>query len=259
MKMIKILLCLFCLIPHLVHAAQGKEISYDIGKQNYKAYLAMPNGSGPFPAVLIIHEWWGLGDYPRMRADQLAQLGFAAMAMDMYGDGKTAQNPKDAAALAKAALSDWNNAHTRVEHALKVLREQSSVDSKKVAIIGYCFGGGVALNSAREGTEVSGVVSFHGSLIPKTSKRDFKTQILVLNGEADPLVTKEEIANFKSEMKKNEVKYEFVNYPDALHAFTNPMATKVGKEFNMPVAYNQKADKASWEKMLTFLKKIFAS
>lgn len=257
MKAIKLLFCLTILTLASTCWAQGKEISYDIGSQKYNGYLATPSGVGPFAAVLIVHEWWGLEDYARMRADQLAKLGYVALAMDMYGDGKTANNPKDAGALAGAALKDWPSAFERVQKALAVLKEQSNVDKTKVAAIGYCFGGGVLLNAARSGLDINGVVSFHGSLKPLTDERILKTKILVLNGAADPMVTKEEISAFKAEMKEHKASYEFVDYPGALHAFTNPKATKVGKEFNLPVAYDQKADQQSWAKMKDFLKAIF--
>lgn len=257
MKTLKSLLCLIVLGLSTTAWAQGKEISYDIGSQKYNGYLATPSGAGPFAAVLIVHEWWGLENYARMRADQLAKLGYVALAMDMYGDGKTANNPKDAGALAGAALKNWPSAFERVQKAVSVLKEQSTVDKTKVAAIGYCFGGGVLLNAARSGLDINGVVSFHGSLKPLTDDHKFKTKILVLNGAADPMVTKDEITAFKTEMKQHQVAYEFVDYPGALHAFTNPKATKVGKEFNLPVAYNQEADQQSWAKMKEFLKSVF--
>ncbi len=253
----KAFICLFSLLFLSSNVwAQGREISYDIGKDVYKGYLAAPEGSGPFPGVLIVHEWWGLNDYARMRADQLARAGYVALAMDMYGEGKTANNPTEAGALAGAALSDINQVYARVQKALSVLREQANVKKESVAAIGYCFGGGVLVNSARMGLDVQGVVSFHGNLAPKTDKRDYQTKLLILHGAADPLVSKEEIAGFKTEMKDKEVSYEFVEYPGALHAFTNPAATKVGKQYNLPIAYDQKADAASWEKMMSFFSQV---
>lgn len=254
----KAFICLISLfvLGHAHAQVQGREISYDIGSDVYKGYLASPQGVGPFPGVLVVHEWWGLNDYARMRADQLARAGYVALAMDMYGEGKTASNPTDAGALAGKALANMDQVLTRVQKAVSVLREQSQVKKNQIAAIGYCFGGGVLVNAARMGLDVQGVVSFHGNLAPKTDKRDYQTKLLILHGGADPLVSKEEIAGFKTEMKKFDVAYEFVEYPGALHAFTNPAATKTGKEFNLPVAYDQAADVASWEKMMNFFSQV---
>ena len=259
MKSLKVLLTLFisCLVSLSICHAQGREISYDIGTQKFKGYLATPDGSGPYPGVVIIHEWWGLNDYPRLRADQLARAGYVALAIDMYGDGQTADTPSGATALSSQALSDWDQVFARVQKGVDVLKEQSLVDSKKVAAIGYCFGGGVVVNTARMGLDVAAIVSFHGNLAPKTQKHDYKAKMLILNGAADPLVSKEEILGFKNEMKQFNIPYEFVDYPGAKHAFTNPNATKIGKKFNLPVAYNQSADQKSWQKMLDFFKETF--
>lgn len=252
----KALICLISLFVLGINNAGGREISYDIESDVYKGYLAIPDGVGPFPAVLIVHEWWGLNDYARMRADQLARAGYIALAMDMYGEGKTASNPTDASALAGKALADMNQVYAKVQKAVSVLRERQDVKKDKIAAIGYCFGGGVLVNAARMGLDVQGVVSFHGSLAPKTEKRAYQTKLLILHGAADPLVSKEEIAGFKSEMKALDVPYEFVEYPGALHAFTNPNATKIGKKYNLPIAYDQSADAASWEKMMGFFSQV---
>lgn len=253
----KVMILLFTLLFCSANVwAQGREISYDIGTDVYKGYLATPDGAGPFPAVLVVHEWWGLNDYAKMRADQLARAGYVALAMDVYGNGATARTPKDAGALAGKAMADINQVYQRVQKALSVLKEQSTVKKDKVAAIGYCFGGGVLVNAARMGLDVQGVVSFHGNLAPKTDKRDYHTKLLILHGAADPLVSKEEVSGFKDEMKEEGVNYELVEYPGALHAFTNPSATKIGKEYKLPIAYNQKADAASWEKMMKFFSQV---
>ncbi len=180
------------------------------------------------PGILVVHEWWGLNDYAEKRASMLAELGYVAMAIDMYGDGKKAAHPKDAGAFAKEALSDLEAAEARFTAAMKVLHDHPASDPEKTAAIGYCFGGGVVLHMARAGTDLDGVVSFHGSLgaKKKAEKGTVKAKILVCNGAADKMVGEESIAAFKKEMEDAGVDFKFENYPDALHGFTNPGATR---------------------------------
>jgi dienelactone hydrolase len=189
----------------------------------------------------------------------LAELGYVAIALDMYGDGQQASHPKDAGKFSSAIASNLDNAEQRFMAAYQLLQLHPLTQKDKMAAIGYCFGGGIVLAMARRGVNLKGVASFHGSLGlgAPVEKGKVKAQILVLNGEADPFVKTEQIESFKKEMGEAGVNYEFINYPNAKHAFTNPGADKYGKQFSIPLAYNQKADKASWAKLQTFLKQIF--
>ena len=210
------------------------------------------------PAVLIIPEWWGLTEYPKMRARELAKLGYVAFAIDMYGEGKTVDSPSQAGALAMPYYQDPAMAKSRVDAALKKLLEYSQVDSSKIAAIGYCFGGAMVLNVARLGEDFDAVVSFHGNLVgTPADKKKLKAKILVCHGAADQFVPKEEVDQFKKQMDSIGADYTFKIYPGASHSFTNSNATAVGNKFNIPIAYNQAADTASWNDMKEFLGGIF--
>jgi dienelactone hydrolase len=237
----------------------GEEVTYTANGTTLKGYIARPAGAATAkrPGVLVVHEWWGNNDYPRKRADMLAELGYVALALDMYGDGKVAEHPKDAGAFAGAVRKDMPTAEKRFVAAKELLQRQPGVDANRIAAIGYCFGGGIVLEMARRGVPMDAVVSFHGSLSPVTPMPSgaFKGKVLVLNGAADPLVKPDQVAAFKQEMEAARVDYRFVDYPGAVHAFTNPAATEKGKQFNSPLAYDAEADRKSWEEM----KALFAN
>jgi dienelactone hydrolase len=156
------------------------------------------------PGVLIVHEWWGLNDYARKRARMLAELGYTALALDMYGDGKQANHPDDAQKFAMSIFSNIKSGEERFLAAYNLLKSQETVDPNNIAAIGYCFGGGVVLHMARIGTDIKAVVSFHGGLEPVQPAEEgkIKATILVCNGADDPFVTQGQIDAFKSEMDK---------------------------------------------------------
>jgi dienelactone hydrolase len=208
------------------------------------------------PIVIVVHEWWGKTEYPKMRGEMLAKEGFGALVVDLFGDNQIATTPEEAKNLAGQFYKNQSLGVKRLNKYIDLLREKENFKSSKIYAIGYCFGGSQVLNLMRSGTELAGVASFHGGLgsnLPAPSK--VTTPILVLNGAADKLVSDEEVKKFKSEMEKAKADLTFINYPEALHAFTNPKATEVGQKFNMPVAYNKKADEASWLELMKFLKK----
>lgn len=254
------ILALVCLPLGLQAAVIGEEVTYHSGDTALKGYLAYDDQvRGKRPGVLIVHEWWGHNDYVRKRARMLAALGYTALALDMYGDGKQANHPDDAGKFATEVRSNMPEAEQRFRAALALLRIHPTVDATKVAAIGYCFGGGIVLEMARRGVDLAGVVSFHGSLgtASPAKKGEVKAKVLVLNGADDPFTKPEQIAAFKKEMEDAGVDYRFINYPGAKHAFTNPDADRLGKEFGMPLAYNAEADKQSWAEMQDFFKKLF--
>ena len=234
-------------------------VSYNLDGKTYIGFITYDaNQEGKRPGILIVHEWWGLTNYTRNRAKQLAQLGYIAMAVDMYGEGKTGDDPAAAQALATPFYKDPILAKTRLDAAMNKLKTYSQTDSTKMAAIGYCYGGFVVLNAAKLGANLNGVVSFHGDLsgVP-VNKDSLKAKILVCHGEADKFVTPDAVAAFKKSMDSAGVDYTFKSYPNATHAFTNPAATEIGKKFNMPIEYNAAADTASWNDMKAFFKKIF--
>jgi dienelactone hydrolase len=216
------------------------------------------NKEGKRPAVLVVPEWWGLVDYPKMRARKLAELGYIAMAIDMYGNGKVADNPGDAGKAAGPFYQDLKMTKSRFDAALAKLKTYSQVDTNNIAAIGYCFGGGVVLNVARLGDDLKGVVSFHGTLIGAPANKNLlKAKILVCHGAADQFVKPEEVAKFRKQMDSIGADYTFKQYPNATHAFTNPAATANGEKFKMPIKYNAEADSASWNDMKDFFARIF--
>ena len=238
----------------------GQSVDYTSQDVTLKGYLAFDeNLEGKRPGVLVVHEWWGLNEYARKRAQMLAELGYVALAVDMYGDGKTAMHPDDAGKFSSELMKNFDVARTRFLAAIDFLKQQSMVDSANIAAIGYCFGGGVVLNMARQGADLRGVASFHGSLgaVKPAQKGQVKAKILVLHGAEDKFVKPEQIEAFNKEMSEAGVDYQFISYPGAVHSFTSPDADALGKKFNLPLAYNADADKKSWDELKIFLKKIF--
>jgi len=237
----------------------GKEVNYVSDGTTLKGYLVYDEDQeGKSPGVIVVHEWWGNNDYSRMRAKMLAELGYIALAVDMYGDGKQADNPNDAGKFATEVMSNFETAKARFNAGVKFLKENSLTDSGKIAAIGYCFGGGVVLSMALAGDDLNGIVSFHGSL-PDTvnNPKVVKAKLLVCTGGDDPFVPKEQVDKFEKAMNDADVDYELISYPGALHAFSNPEADSTGKKFNMPIAYNKEADEKSWAEMQKFFKEIF--
>ena len=255
------LLFLVLVSSGMVNAAiVGKEVEYKAGGTLMKGYLAYDDAiKTRRPGILVVHEWWGYNDYARRRARMLAELGYTAMAVDMYGDGKQADHPKDAGKFSKAVGGNIELAKARFEAALKLLNQQPTVDSKHNAAIGYCFGGGIVLQMARQGLDLDGVVSFHGSLGTQNpaEKGKVKAAVQVHNGADDPFVKPEQIVAFEQEMQAAGVDYTLTQYAHAKHSFTSPDADKYGEKFNLPLAYNRQADEKSWESMQVFFKKIF--
>jgi dienelactone hydrolase len=213
---------------------------------------------GKRPVILVLPEWWGFNEYVKRRATQLAELGYIAMAVDMYGDGKVAATPTEAGALAGPFYKDPQMAKRHFDAALERIKQFPEADANNIAAIGYCFGGGIALNVARLGENLKGVVSFHGNLVGVPADKDLlKAKVLVCHGEADKFVTAADVATFKHQMDSIGAVYTFKSYPNATHAFTNPDATEIGKKFSMPIEYNEAADKASWKDMRAFFKELF--
>ncbi|SNB47354.1 dienelactone hydrolase family protein [Geobacter sp. DSM 9736] len=240
----------------------GREVEYRSGDTVLKGYLYVPQKTrvkGPRPAVMVVHEWWGLNDYARKRARMLAEQGYTALAVDMFGDGRIASYPDDAGKFANELMKNKAEAEARFNAGLDFLRRQPSVDPSRIAAIGYCFGGGIVLHMARQGADLRGAVSYHGTLATDEPAKPgrVKARILVFNGEADKMVPPEQVAAFNEEMTKAGARYRYVGYPGVKHSFTNPQADTYAKQFNLPLAYDPNADQNSWAQTLRFLKEIF--
>ncbi len=237
-----------------------QEIEYEADRTQLLGFAARDaNQTEPRPGVLVVHEWWGHTDYARQRAQQLAELGYVAFALDMYGAGVQAEHPEDAQAFMKAVMQDTDALERRFRAAIDVLHAQPGVDRKRTAAIGYCMGGAIALHMARLGTDLDGVVSFHGSLGTQRPARsgEVGAKLLVLTGGEDPLVPDEQVEAFREEMRKAGASFEIVKYPGVKHAFTNPGATAMGERFDLPLEYDAEADADSWWRMQAFFEEIF--
>jgi len=242
-------------------AIQTEEVEYTDGDVTMKGFLAWDaNQSGPRPGVLVVHEWWGHNEYARRRARQLAELGYTALAVDMYGDGKQAEHPDDAGTFATEVMQNMPAARARFEAALDLLKAHPTTDPERMAAIGYCFGGGVVLAMGRAGADLDAVVSFHGSLPGEAIENPDAVQarFLVLHGADDSFATPEQIEAFKTSMDDAGVDYRFVAYEGAKHSFTNPDADAVGEKFGLPLAYNAAADEQSWQAMQDLFAEVFS-
>jgi dienelactone hydrolase len=241
-------------------AIKGESVEYKSNGTVHQGYLVYDDASTTKrPGVLVIHEWWGHNEHARNSARKLVEAGYVALALDMYGDGKQAHHPEDAGKFSGEVRKNPQLMKSRFEAGMKLLQKQSRVDAKRVAAIGYCFGGSVVLEMARTGENLRGVASFHGSLGTGNPAKPgkVKAKVLVMNGAEDPFVPAEQIAAFKKEMEAAKVNYKFVNYPGAKHSFTNPDADANGAKFKLPLAYNAKVDQESWAELQSFLKGVF--
>ena len=212
--------------------------------------------TGKRPGVLVVHQWKGLGPYEKKRAEMLAKLGYLAFAVDIYGKGVRADNPQDAAKLAGKYKGDRALLRARVNAGFDELKKQELADPKRLAAIGYCFGGTTALELARGGADVAGIVSFHGGLSTPTpgDAKKIQARVLALHGADDPFVPPAEVAAFEEEMRKGGVDWQLTAYGGSVHSFTDSGA---GSDNSKGSAYNEKADRRSWEAMKVFFGEIF--
>lgn len=232
-------------------------VDYKHGDANLSGYLAYDDSiMDPRPGVLVFHDWMGEGEFNRDVSRKLAGMGYVAFSADIYGVGVRPRDSKEAGELAGIYRSDRSLMRNRADAALMVLLGNKMVDRSRVAAMGYCFGGGVTLELARSGAPLSGVVSFHGNLDTPdpADARNIKAKVLVLHGADDPFVPYEQVTAFQEEMRKARVDWQFVAYGNAVHAFTNPAA---GNDNSQGAAYNEKADRRSWQAMKTFFEEIF--
>lgn len=238
-------------------AVHTETVEYKEGKTVLKGYLAYDDANqNKRPGVLVAPEWWGLNAYAKKRAEQLAGLGYVALAMDVYGDGLTTTDASEAGKLSGIYKGDRALMRRRADAALQTILKQKFVDSTRVAAIGYCFGGTVVLELARSGANLNGVASFHGGLDTPTpdDAKNIKGKVLVLHGGDDPWVTKDYVLGFQDEMRKAGVDWELNTYGNAVHGFSNPAA---GNDNSKGMAYNEKADRRSWIALQNFFAEIF--
>jgi dienelactone hydrolase len=237
----------------LTGAAHGaivkKPYEYNLAGNKYLGYIAYDDSlKGPRPGVLVAHNWMGITDETKSKVDKLAELGYVALAVDIYGKGREPKNVEEAASMATGYKKDRVPLRNRMHQGLRELAKQKNVDKNKLAVIGYCFGGTAAIELARAGADVKAVVSFHGGLdSPKPADgARIKGRILALHGADDPYVPAADLAAFEEEMRKSKVDWQLIKYGGAVHSFTEKAA---GTDNSKGAAYNAAADARSWEAM----------
>jgi dienelactone hydrolase len=257
MKTLALTAFLLTFAVSLQAAVRTKVVEYKQGDQVLEGYLAWDDAlTGQRPGVLVVHEWTGLGDYPKLRARKLAEMGYIAFAADIYGKGIRPATPQEAGAQAGIYKKNPKLMRDRVRAGLDVLRGEPLCDPKRVAAIGYCFGGTCVLELARSGADVAGVVSFHGGLATSSpaDAKNIRGKVLVLHGGDDPHVPLKEVEAFEEEMRAAGVDWQLVVYGGAVHAFTNPGS---GNDKSRGAAYNAAADRRSWQAMKAFFAEVF--
>ena len=228
-------------------------IEYSVDDSLHQGYLAFDNeSSAARPGIILVHEWWGLNDYMVRRAHMLAELGYVALAIDMYGAGRVADNPDQAGELMNGVLNDMSAGTAALEAGYQLLLNQVGVDKSRCAAIGYCFGGAMVLHMARIGLPLSAVVSFHGALgsFHTAEPGSIKPSILVCHGAADSMVTRDDLSAFKQEMDLAQASYEVLLLEGAKHGFSNPQADTNAEKYGIDLGYQQQADAKSWAAML---------
>ena len=254
-------LCFIFLILFLGTNVQAKihteTVEYKDGETLMEGYLAYDDAiKGKRPGVMVVHEWTGLGPYVKRRANELAELGYIAFAADIYGKGVRPKDHEEAAKVSGMYFNDRSLMRAHAKAGLEVLKNHELTDKSRIAAMGYCFGGATVLELARSGADIAGVVSFHGALAtpnPEDAK-NIKAKVLVFQGSEDPFVPQEAVLAFQNEMRKAGVDWQMVIFGGAVHSFTVPEA---GNDPSKGMAYNEKADKRSWEMMKLFFKEIF--
>lgn len=252
-----IFLILVGISPLAEAKVQSKTVPYTYGEGSFEGFLAWDDSvKGQRPGILVVHEWWGLNEYSRSRAKQLASLGYVAFAADMYGKGKVTTHPEKASEWAKLTTSNADEWLGRAKEGLKVLQEDSSVDPTRLVAIGYCFGGATVMQLVYGGAPVKGVVSFHGSLPlpPNTNPINNSAKVLIAHGASDPFLTSDHIQKFKGALVKAGIDWQMIEYGGAQHSFTNPSADQYGLK---GAKYHKPADQRSWIHMKQFFDELF--
>lgn len=237
----------------------SKEVTYELDSVKMTGYLAYDeNATEKRPGILVVHEWWGHNEYVRRRARMIAELGYVALAIDMYGDGKVAQHPQDAQKFMREVMSSMDVAKGRFEKGLDQLRNHDKVSSDKIGAVGYCMGGSIVLTMANAGYDLDAVAAFHAGVgLGVWPEPGMKTKVLVCNGAADTFIPERAIVNFKNKMDSAQADYRYISYEGAMHGFTSKEADENGKKFGIGLAYHPEADSASWEEMKRLFEGVF--
>lgn len=240
----------------MTNAIQTREIQYTAADgSTLIGYYAAPENSQAIAGVIVAPEWWGRNEYTEQRARELADHGYAALAIDMYGDKKVTTDAKQAYEWMMQTFEDAETIVTRASAALTTLAQQTEVNADKLAAIGFCYGGKVVLDLARSGADLKAVATFHATLAPKAPAQEgqVKAEIMVFHGEEDSMVTLDDVAKFKEEMFAAKVNHEVIVYEDAKHGFSNPLADERAKANGVDLGYNAEAEQKSLAAMYELL------
>jgi dienelactone hydrolase len=231
-------------------------VSFQDGNKTLNSFIYFDSAAtGKQATIVVVPEWWGLNDYAKMRAKQLAALGYTAMALDIYGNGEQAANPEQANKLATPFYLNPALGAMRMKAALKFLAGYPRADTGKIAAMGYCFGGSVVLEAARQGVPLKSVASFHGNYPTGAWNTGWHGEVLICHGAADSISTMSQYDAFRKQLDSIGIVHTDKVYANATHAFTNPASTEVAMKFNLPIRYNGAADTASWNDMKSFWSK----
>jgi len=245
-KMMMAALCASAMAASAHATVREEPVTYQDGETTMKGFVVFDDAiQGKRPGIIMVHEWWGITKHVHNEAQKFAEQGYTAFIADMYGDAKTADNPKDAGALSGSVMKNPTVMESRFNAARNQLAKQASVNPQRIGAVGYCFGGAVVLNMARAGADLAAVAGFHASLglnTPAPAPGTVKAKILVLNGADDPFVKREQYDAFKKDLDAAKADYRVIEYPGAVHAFTNPEATELGEKFKLPLKYDAKVD-----------------
>jgi dienelactone hydrolase len=250
-------ICAVAMVGNAHAAIKEEPVTYQDGETTMKGFVVYDDAvQGKRPGIVMVHEWWGITKHTRDEAQKFAQQGYTAFVADMFGDGKTADNPKDAGALLNSVMKDAKVMEARFNAARTQLARHPSVDPARIGAVGYCFGGAVVLNMARAGADLAAVAGFHASLglnTPAPAPGTVKAKIVILNGAEDPFVKREQYEVLKKDLDAAKADYRVIEYPGAVHAFTNPEATELGQKFNLPLRYDAQVDREAKAEALKFL------
>jgi dienelactone hydrolase len=239
----------------------GKEISYESDSTVMKGYIAHNSElEGKRPGIIVVHEWWGHDDFARKKADELAEMGYVALAVDMYGQGKQAKHPEEAMEFSSSVMKNFDTAKQRFMAAMETLKADKNVDPEKISAIGFCFGGSVALSMANTGVNLDAVAVFHSGLgLPVMPNEDLKAKLLIQNGAEDMMITDEQEKAFKDQLDAVNADYEYIAYEGVKHSFTNKDADSLAKKYDLPLAYDKEASEKSWEKMTRLFEQVYSN
>ena len=239
----------------------GEDIAYESDTTLLRGYIAHNDAlKKKRPGIIVVHEWWGHDDFAREKADELAEMGYVALAVDMYGEGKQAGHPEEAMAFSSNVMKNFDTAKKRFMAAVETLKADKNVDPNQISAIGFCFGGSVALSMANAGVDLDAVAVFHSGLgLPVMPSEKLTAKLLIQNGAEDMMITDEQEKAFKNQLEAVNADYEYIEFDGVKHSFTNKDADSLAKKYDLPLAYDKEASEKSWKNMTRLFEKVYSN